>query len=127
MRAEHVDDLPLFTRAGRFASEVFDLAGRLRQHKWLADELYRASHSIVSNTAEGFQQGTDRAFARYLKIAAGSCEEIRCHLAAGERLGCLPADQRIRVAAEAREITNMLRGFIRYLHRSNRTDRLSTR
>ncbi len=41
-----------------------------------------AGLSVVSNTAEGFERGSREEFGRFLKIAKGSCGEIRAQMLA---------------------------------------------
>lgn len=82
---------------------------------------------MTANISEGFSQSTDRAFARYLAIAAGSAEELRVHLGAAALKGLLPRGRAEELTGEAREIANMLQALIRYLHRCGRTDRLTRR
>jgi four helix bundle protein len=77
----------------------------------------------MSNISEGFRQATDRGFARYLSIAAGSAEETRSHLTAAELKGHLTPVRSRELRAEAQEIANMLGALIRYLRRSDRKDR----
>ncbi len=74
----------------------------------------------MSNISEGFRQATDRAFARYLSIAAGSAEETRSHLTAAELTGHLSRARSAELRQEALEITTMLGALIRYLRRSDR-------
>ena len=44
------------------------------------DQIQRASVSIMSNIAEGFERGTKREFLNYLFIAKGSAGEVRAQL-----------------------------------------------
>ena len=43
----------------------------------LRDQIRRASISVISNIAEGFESQNDRTFIRYLYIAKASCGEVR--------------------------------------------------
>lgn len=44
------------------------------------DQIQRASVSIISNIAEGFERGTQQEFLNYLFIAKGSAGEVRAQL-----------------------------------------------
>lgn len=46
----------------------------------LVDQIRRASVSVMSNIAEGFDRGTKQELINYLYIAKGSCGEVRCQL-----------------------------------------------
>lgn len=64
---------------------------------------------------EGFEQGTDRAFARYLTISKGSTGEVIGHLRRAKRKGYLTAEALIPLVAQGEELGKMLGGFIKYL------------
>jgi four helix bundle protein len=123
VHATCVEDLQVFQRAKAFAVAVFALTSSFRSDYWLGDQLNASAESIMSNIAEGFRQATDRGFARYLSIAAGSAEETRSHLTAAELKGHLAHARAAEVRREALEITTMLGTLIRYLRRSDRKDR----
>ena len=123
MHATCVEDLQVFQRARAFVVAVFAVTHSLRSDYWLGDQLNASAESIMSNISEGFRQTTDRGFARYLSIAAGSAEETRSHLAAAEMKGLLAEARSRELRAEALEIANMLGGLVRYLRRSDRKDR----
>jgi four helix bundle protein len=123
MHATCVEDLQVFQRARAFAVAVFAVTHGLRSDYWLGDQLNASAESIMSNIAEGFRQATDRGFARYLSIAAGSAEETRSHLTAAEFKGLLTQARSRELRAEAVEIANMLAALARYLRRSDRRDR----
>jgi len=44
------------------------------------DQIQRASVSVISNIAEGFERGTKQEFINYLYIAKGSAGEVRAQL-----------------------------------------------
>jgi four helix bundle protein len=123
MHATCVEDLQVFQRAKALAVAVFAVTNRFSSDFWLGDQLNESAESIMSNISEGFRQASDRSFARYLTIAAGSAEEVRSHLAAAELRGRIARAQSIELRGEAREIVNMLGGLLGYLRRSDRKDR----
>lgn len=53
------------------------------------DQIQRASVSVMSNIAEGFERGTKNEFINYLYIAKGSAGEVRAQLYAGLDIGYL--------------------------------------
>jgi four helix bundle protein len=123
MHATCVEDLQVFQRARAFVVAVFAVTRGFTSDYWLGDQLNASAESIMSNISEGFRQATDRAFARYLSIAAGSAEETRSHISAAELKGRIAHEQSLELRSEAQQIANMLTGLIRYLRRSDRKDR----
>lgn len=52
----------------------------LSQDRGFCNQIQRASVSIMSNIAEGFERGTKQKFLNYLFIAKGSAGEVRTQL-----------------------------------------------
>jgi four helix bundle protein len=71
--AKTVEDLQVFQRARAAADALFALlrTTALGGERDLAAQLNRGSIRVVSDIAEGFEQKTDRHFARYLYDARG--------------------------------------------------------
>ena len=93
---------------------------RNRQH---CQQIAEASDSIVANLEEGFEQGTDRAFARYLFIAKGSASEVAGHLRRAAARGYARHEELDPLIERAELIARMLAGFIRYLRACDWKDR----
>ena len=93
------------------------------RHPRLVEQLNDAADSMLVNIAEGFGQPTDRAFARYLGIAQGSCDEIRSHLTIAVIRRCAPADAVAVLQERSHEVSRMLNGFSKYLRRCDRKRR----
>ena len=84
----------------------------------LRDQLRRASVSIVSNIAEGFERSGNAEFIRFLYIAKGSAGEARAQLYLALDLGYIDSAA-FRVSNEQFiSISRQLSAFIKYLERS---------
>ncbi len=125
MQADSVEELPVWQATRRFVDALSATTGRgrLSQDYDLRKQIDGCADSILSNLAESFGQGTDRAFARYLFIARGSCAEAQAHLLVAEARGHLGAEEAARLRMDAEEIRRMLTGFIGYLLSSDRKRR----
>jgi four helix bundle protein len=125
MQANSVEELQVWQAARRFVEELSAIVrrGDLARDYQLREQIDGCADSILSNLSEGFGQGTDRAFARYLFIARGSCAEARAHLVVAQAKGYLAAGDAKRLREDSDEILRMLTGFIGYLLRSDRKRR----
>ena len=123
--AKNVDELQVFQRACLAADELFAVirATSLGRDRDLTAQLNRASVRVVSDIAEGFEQKTDRHFARYLYDARGGAAEIRAQLAIAQRRGHITTADCERVAGAYVEVGRMLSGLITYLEREGREHR----
>ena len=86
----------------------------------LARQIRRASVSISSNIAEGFERNTDKEFIHFLYIAKGSAGEVRSQLYLACDLGYLSQEILDNLLTEVTEISKLLGGFIKYLEKINK-------
>jgi four helix bundle protein len=84
----------------------------------LKDQIRRASISILSNIAEGFERGGDKEFLQFLAVAKGSCGEVRAQLYVAVDQGYLSQDLFETLSNEAGEIGRLISGLMKYLSRS---------
>lgn len=75
------EDLICWQKARELTNEIYGMFKNLKFKDFgLQDQLQRASVSIMSNIAEGFERGTKQEFLNYLFIAKGSAGEVRAQL-----------------------------------------------
>ncbi len=81
-RIEKFEDLEAWKLARSFANLIYNVSsvGNFARDFALRDQIRRASISIVSNIAEGFERGGDKEFTQFLFMAKGSCGEVRAQL-----------------------------------------------
>jgi len=81
------------------------------------DQIQRASVSIMSNIAEGFDAGSDKAFVNFLRYSYRSASEVQSLLYVA--LDCRYIDETDfrNCFAQASETKRMIGGFIKYLKR----------
>ncbi len=80
--AKRFEDLEVWQRAKELTSLIYNLSssGTFARDFGLRDQIRRASISVMSNIAEGFESQTQALFIRFLGIAKGSAGELRAQL-----------------------------------------------
>jgi len=123
--AKRIEDLPINSKVEEFWSAInaiVDLPA-MRKDSDLHDEISRANESIGSNMVEGFEQGTDRAFAKYLTYSKGSVAEVLKRLRKAYYRRYITRQELDDRRAQGEELQKMLGGFIKYLEASDWKDR----
>jgi four helix bundle protein len=78
-RVERFEDLIAWQKAKDFTKQIYLLTRNepFSRDFGLRDQIQRASVSIMSNLAEGFERGSRSEFHQFIVIAKGSCAEVR--------------------------------------------------
>ena len=76
------------------------------------DQITRAALSVPSNIAEGYERNSRKEYLQFLRIAKGSCGEVRTQLYIGQRAGLLESNLCEDLIRESGEISKMLGGLI---------------
>ena len=88
---------------------------RFTQNRRLVDQMERASISVLSNFAEGFEREGNSEFVQFLAISKGSVGELRAQLIYALDLELLLQSQYDVLDAAAESATRLLGGLMRYL------------
>jgi len=118
--AETFEELMIYQRAKELTNGVYAASrGEAFRRDWgLVDQVRRASVSIVSNIAEGFERGSKAEFLQFLFIAKGSCGEVRAQLQIAADQQYLPPEQHAHLSELCRSTSKMISGFISHLQGS---------
>ena len=81
----------------------------------LVRQIRRASISISSNIAEGFERNTDKEFIYFLYVAKASAGEVRSQLYLAIDLEYITKEEFEELLESVSEISRLLSGFIKYL------------
>ena len=81
----------------------------------LRDQMRRASISVSSNIAEGFERETSKEFIRFLYIAKASAGEFRSQLYLASDLGYITVQEFESLNNKINDVSKLLSGFIKYL------------
>ncbi len=82
MKVERFEDLVAWQKARELTKQIYLLTREEPFSKdfGLRDQIQRASVSIMSNLAEGFERGSRAEFHKFIVIAKASCAEVRSQL-----------------------------------------------
>ena len=86
-------------------------SGEFAKDWGLRDQMRRASVSIMSNLAEGFERGGRAEFRQFLVIAKGSCAEVRAQLYVALDAGYLDKERFNEINAVAEETGRIVNGL----------------
>jgi len=111
------EDLEVWKSARELTNRIYKITtdGAFSKDYGLRDQIRRASVSIMSNIAEGYERGGNQELIQFLSIAKGSCGEVRSMLYVSQELGYTTKQDFDRLYALSVEISKLLSGFIKTL------------
>jgi four helix bundle protein len=119
MKIECFEDIDAWKEARILVSDIYQNMAAIRDYGF-RDQIQRASISIMSNIAEGFDRGTNKEFIHFLTIARGSVAEVRSLLYAAQDIGYIEPKENDSLQLRCISIAKRINGFIRYLKTSPR-------
>lgn len=81
------------------------------------DQITRSALSVPSNIAEGYERNSRKEYVQFLRVAKGSCGELRTQLHIGAQTGLLDKGLANTWIEEAGQISKMLGAMISKLSR----------
>ena len=111
------EDLDVFQEARLLTKEIYQASkgGPFYSDKSLVDQIRRASISILSNIAEGFERNSNPEFIKFLGYAKGSCGEVRAQLYAALDQNYLNESEFLSLKDRCIRISKQIAGFQKYL------------
>ena len=109
---EAFEDLDVWKRSSSLAVNIYYSLKECKDYS-LRNQVIRSAFSISSNIAEGFERNSNKQFVQFLRIAKGSCGELRSQLYIAREIGFIDENEAITHRREAIEISRMLYGLIR--------------
>lgn len=124
--AKRFEDLEVWQKAKELTNLIYRLssAGTFSRDFGLRDQMRRASVSIMSNIAEGFESLTQALFIQYLGHAKGSAGELRAQLYIALEQGYMTEDEFDSAFALAEVCSKQPAKFIQYLESQPNARRL---
>jgi len=111
------EELPVWQKARELVNYVYGLTRKDGFNKdfSLVDQIRRASASVMSNIAEGFERGSNAEFIQFLYISKGSAGETRTQLYIALDQGYISRDEFKKGFDLCRDVSGQLSGLIDYL------------
>ncbi|MFN8437110.1 MAG: four helix bundle protein [Cytophagales bacterium] len=118
---QRFEELKVWVKAKELAILIYNNTnvGDIAKDYSLKDQIRRASVSVSSNIAEGFERNNRKEFIQYLFIAKGSVGELRSQLIIIKELKLINSDINDLLISKSEEISKMLMSLINYTKKSN--------
>ena len=109
-RIDRFEDVIAWQKARLLTREIYRVSGQgpFARDFALRDQVRRASISIMSNIAEGFERYSSAEFKHFLSVARGSAAEVRSQICLACDLGYVDQATFQRFYSECREISRLL-------------------
>ena len=112
-KIERFEDLIAWQKARVLTGEIYQITrvGEFARDFGLSGQIQKASVSIMSNIAEGFERGGRGEFHQFLSIAKGSTAEVRSQLYVALDVGYLNSQDFQRIMKLAEEVGRIVGGL----------------
>ena len=100
------EDLPVWKDARKFTNKIYNLTNKFPKEELygLTSQIRRATVSIMSNIAEGFDRRSDKELSNFLSMARGSSSEVQNDLYIAIDLEYISQDEFNQLYQEAKKI-----------------------
>jgi four helix bundle protein len=120
-KVKKFEEIESWKKARSLTKKIYEvtLTGPFSKDFGLRDQIRRASVSILSNIAEGFERGGDKEFTQFLAVAKGSAGELRAQLYVALDQRYFSQETFEELSTEATQVSQLISGFMRYLKQSD--------
>jgi four helix bundle protein len=119
--AKTFEELFIYQKARELVNLIYSISrnGDFAHDFGLVDQIRRASVSIMSNIAEGFERGTKTEFIQFLYIAKGSCGEVRAQIQIAADQKYIRQSDLEKIYPLCQQISGMISNFIARIQQSD--------
>ena len=112
-KVERFEDLIAWQKARQLTFEIYRVTAQVDFSKdfGLRDQIRRASVSVMSNIAEGFDRGSRGEFHQFLVIAKASCAEVRSQLYVALDVGYIEQENFNKMNSNTDELSRIIGGL----------------
>ncbi len=118
------EEIKSWQKSRLFNKRIYEITNANSEFKKdfdLVRQIRRASISISSNIAEGFERNTDKEFIQFLYIAKASAGEVRSQLYLALDLNYIEKMEFEELFNDVSDISKLISGFIKYLNDSQKS------
>ncbi|MEH2229456.1 MAG: four helix bundle protein [Nostoc sp.] len=121
-KIETFEDLKIWQKGIDLVKQIYlrTKEGELSKDFGLRDQLRRATVSIPTNIAEGFERFSRKEYLNFLNIAKGSAGEVRSLLRVALEVGYLDQPTYTQLSNQAIELSRMLSNQIQSINQSSK-------
>lgn len=118
---EKFEDLIAWQKSKTFAVKIYSATdeGKFSKDFGLRDQIRRASISIVSNIAEGFERKGNKEFLQFLFYSLGSIAEVKTQLIIAFELNYISKEKFDELSDLLIDIQKITKGLVTYLKESD--------
>lgn len=119
-RLNTFEELECWKRSRLFNNEIYKITKNnyFKEDYDLRRQIRRASISVSSNIAEGFERNTDNEFKHFLYIAKGSAGEVRSQIYLAFDLNYIDKQTYQSLLKNVSTISKIISGLIKYLEKT---------
>jgi four helix bundle protein len=121
MRIEKFEEMKVWQEARILCKEIYYLTTKdgFKKDYGLKDQIQRASVSIITNIAEGFERDSNKEFIKFLNYSKGSAGEVRALLYIAFDLNYIDEEEFKQNYEKSISVIKQLSNFIKYLRNSS--------
>ena len=121
MTASNFEELEIWQLARTLTRRIYEITrdGGFARDFGLSNQIQRASVSVMSNIAEGYERGGNQEFIQFPAIAKGSCGEVRCQLYVAQDQGYVNQEEAVALIDQHRKLSIMIHKFMEHLKGSS--------
>ncbi|WP_245894916.1 MULTISPECIES: four helix bundle protein [Nostoc] len=112
-KVERFEDLIAWQKARVLTKAIYQITqqGAFSKDYGLSGQMQRASVSIMSNIAEGFERNRPREFHQFLSMAKASCAELRSQLYVALDVQYIQSHEFNQILNQAQEVGRIIGGL----------------
>lgn len=120
MKFNTFEEMPVWMEARKLTTMIYTFTKKrpFSTDFGLRDQSQRASVSIMSNIAEGYERASRKEFAVFLSYAKGSVGELRAQLYVAHDLNYIDKKEFDAAHTHCLSISKQLDGFMKYLKKA---------